>query len=382
MLAKIVGGPPGVKGISLFAVPRYRAGKSNDVTLLGLNHKMGWRGTANTVLSFGDNGDCIGEVLGEPNRGLAQMFHMMNEARIVIGMCAAAMGAAAYQVSLDYARNRPQGRSPEDKNPASPQVMIIEHADVRRLLLEQKAYAEGAIALGLYCANLVDQQKWSVDEVARSRAGLLLDILTPIMKAWSADWALRANENAIQVLGSYGYTRDFPVEQYYRDNRLNPIHEGTNGINAIDLLGRKAIMEDGAALNHLVDALCVDIAGAQKIAALLEYANQLEEAVVAVKETTAYLVASRAALGQAKFLANATLYLGVMGHIVIAWMWLRAAKAAVALQGNQEWEASFLEGKLQACAFFFKWELPKTKHQLQLLRSVDDTCLNMKPDWF
>lgn len=382
VLAKIVGGPRGVKGISLFAVPRYRDGKSNDVTLLGLNHKMGWRGTANTVLSFGDNGACVGELVGEANHGLAQMFHMMNEARIVIGMCAAAMGAASYQVSLDYARNRPQGRLPEDKNPASAQVMIIEHADVRRLLLEQKAYAEGAIALGLYCANLVDHQKWSADADARKRAGLLLDILTPIMKAWSADWTLRANENAIQVLGGYGYTRDFPVEQYYRDNRLNPIHEGTNAINAIDLLGRKAIMENGAALTHLIDAIRADVVAAKKIEQVSQYAAQLEEAVTAAKEATAQLVAARESLGQTKFLANATLYLGVMGHIVIAWMWLRAAKATIVLQGSREWEAAFLEGKLRTCAFFFKWELPKIKHQLQLLRDVDDTCLTMKPDWF
>lgn len=387
VLAKIVGAPPGVKGISLFAVPRYRLtndggiGDGNDVTLLGLNHKMGWRGTTNTVLSFGDNGGCIGELVGEANRGLAQMFHMMNEARIVIGMCAAAMGSAAYQFSLDYARSRPQGRLPDDKDPASPQVMIIEHADVRRLLLEQKVYAEGAIALGLYCAHLVDQQKWAPDDRERRKAGLLLDILTPVMKAWSSDWALRANENAIQVLGGYGYTRDFPVEQYYRDNRLNPIHEGTNAINAIDLLGRKAIMENGAALDHLIDAIRADIAVARKIDRLAAFGGELDAVLSDAKSTTDALIAARNAVGQRKFLANATLYLNVMGHIVVAWMWLRTATAA-AVVTSQAWDKNMLDGNLHACTFFFKWELPKIKHQVRLLDAVDGTCLDMKPDWF
>ncbi|MBI4191853.1 MAG: acyl-CoA dehydrogenase [Betaproteobacteria bacterium] len=389
VLARTDGAPPGVKGISLFLVTRRRLrpdggpGELNDVVLGGLNHKMGYRGTINTALNFGERGDCIGELVGEPHRGLAYMFHMMNEARIVVGMSAAALGLAGFRVSLDYARQRPQGRLPQAKDPSAPPVMIIKHADVRRLLLEQKAYAEGALALGLYCARLLDEQKTVEETSARERAGALLDVLTPIMKAWSSEWCLRANSNAIQVLGGYGYTRDFPVEQYYRDNRLNPIHEGTNGIQAIDLLGRKASMNDGQAVRTVATTMRVDIEAANALSAVAAHAAQLDRALALLQDTTATVAAARARLGDALPLSNATSYLDLFGHVVIAWMWLRQATAAATrIQNGAPGLRDFYLGKLHTARFFFRHELPRVEHCAKLVAGLDDTCLTMQDTWF
>ncbi len=248
VLAKIPGPDgklvPGTKGISLFIVPKKLVdaggcltGERNDVALAGLNHKCGWRGTTNTLLNFGEGkfrpagqAGAIGYLVGRPGDGLRCMFHMMNEARIGVGMAATMLGMAGYEASLEYARQRPQGRAigPAGKDPSQPQIPIIEHADVKRMLLAQKTYAEGALALELYCARLVDEQHTG-DEAAARDAALLLEVLTPIAKSWPSEWCLEGNSLAIQVLGGYGYTRDFPVEQYWRDNRLNMIHEGTHG---------------------------------------------------------------------------------------------------------------------------------------------------------
>jgi len=266
VLAKIPGADgktvPGVKGISLFIVPKklvdaagQLTGVRNDVALAGLNHKLGWRGTTNTLLNFGEgkypvNGQAgaVGYLVGKPGEGLRCMFHMMNEARIGVGMAATMLGMAGYQASLEYAKNRPQGRAmgPAGKDAAAPQIRIIEHADVKRMLLAQKSYCEGALALELYCARLVDEQHTGAPAAADD-ARLLLEVLTPIAKSWPSEWCLEANSLAIQVHGGYGYTRDFPVEQYWRDNRLNMIHEGTHGIQAMDLLGRKVLMEGARA---------------------------------------------------------------------------------------------------------------------------------------
>lgn len=389
VLARSEGAPAGVKGISLFVVPRRRiaadggAGGSNGVSLAGLNHKMGYRGTVNTALNFGESAECIGELVGEPNCGLAHMFHMMNEARVVVGMSAAALGLAGYRVSLDYARQRPQGRTVHSKDPASPQAMIIEHSDVRRLLIEQKVYAEGALALGLYCARLVDEQKSAEQESEAQRAGLLLDILTPIMKAWSSDWCLRANSNAIQVLGGAGYTRDFPVEQIYRDNRLNPIHEGTNGIQAIDLLGRKAWMDGGIRLRLLIAAIREDAmanAGREEVKV---YADRLLRAVGLAEKVTKALLAGGNARSNSATLGNASLYLDLLGHVVIGWMWLRqAACSAVRLHASGAEVGNFYRGKLHAAGFFFRRELPAIEHKASLLMAMDDSCESMRNEWF
>ncbi|MCC7410195.1 MAG: acyl-CoA dehydrogenase [Gammaproteobacteria bacterium] len=383
VLARIPGAPAGVKGISLFLVPKYLPGVNgapgvrNDVALAGLNHKMGYRATVNTLLNFGEQGRCIGYLVGEPQRGLEYMFQMMNEARIGVGLGATMCGYAGYLSALEYARGRPQGRLPENKDPTAPQVLIIEHADVRRLLLAQKAAVEGALALVLYCAHLVDRRRTAADAAERERLGLLLDILTPIAKSWPSEFCLEANKHAIQVLGGYGYTRDYPVERLYRDNRLNAIHEGTHGIQGIDLLGRKVTMRGGAALHLLLSEIEATLAEGRGHAALDEHVASLAGACARVREVTAALslLPGEGRLGL--MLANATVYLDMLGHVVIAWTWLRqalVAERALAAAGEQH---DFYIGKQRACRYFFRYELPRVQPWLDLLARFDDTCLTM-----
>lgn len=389
VLARIKGAPPGVKGLSLFIVPRRRVpaggeiGADNNVSVVGLNHKMGYRGTTNTVLAFGGTGDCIGELIGEPGHGLAYMFHMMNEARIVVALSATMLGYAGFRYSLAYARSRPQGRAAGSRSPVDAPVPIIRHADVRRMLLAQKVYVEGGLALGLYGALLVDRQKHDPSAEVRGASALLLEFLTPILKAWSSDRALAANDLAIQVLGGYGYTRDYPVEQYWRDNRLNPIHEGTNGIQAIDLLGRKVVMSDGHALALFLDMARATAADAARDDALAAYADTLSSALDRVRDVTAGLVAARERVGAERVQSNASAYLELVAHVVFAWMWLWQAVAAsrrlVAATGE---EAAFCRGKLQACRYVFRWELPKTAALGVLLDELDPTCVEMDESWF
>jgi len=350
---------------------------------------MGYRGITNTLLNFGEGkftpgakAGAVGFLVGEPNRGLACMFHMMNEARIGVGMGAVMLGYTGYLHALDYARSRPQGRLPAAKDPSTPQVPIIEHADVRRMLLAQKAYVEGGLALCMYCARLLDEQKTGESEAARREAGLLLDLLTPITKSWPAQWCLEANSLAIQVHGGYGYTRDYNVEQFYRDNRLNPIHEGTQGIQAMDLLGRKVGMEAGRALQLLADKMKETAAAARETdsSSLHQCAHALDAAMAEAGSTTRQLLSGR---DLNLVLANATLYLEMLGHLVIAWIWLRQAVTAQrALATAGEADADFYRGKLQACQYFFRYELPKTAAQRELLRRLDPTCLEMRDAWF
>ncbi|MDO3401191.1 acyl-CoA dehydrogenase [Mycolicibacterium neoaurum] len=359
VLAKIPGGPAGTKGISLFIVPKYivdadgTVGARNAVAISGLNHKMGQRGITNTVLNFDG---AVGYLVGEPHRGLAYMFHMMNEARLGVGMGAVALGYTGYLKSLDYARERPQGRLVKD--PATPQVPIIAHADVKRMLLAQKSYVEGALGLALYCAKLTDLGERE-----------LLDILTPIAKSWPSQWCLEANSLAIQVLGGYGYTREYDVEQHYRDNRLNPIHEGTHGIQSLDLLGRKVAQNGGAAMTALANRIADTVARAGDD----PMAAQLAAAWQRLVEVTATMFAGD---DPAVTMANSAVYLEAFGHIVIAWVWLEQHLAAFAKDGD------FYEGKRQAARFFFRYELPKVYPQLDLLASLDRTTLDMQSSWF
>jgi len=381
---------PGVKGISLFIVPKKLVnadgsiGERNDVVLAGLNHKMGYRGTTNCLLNFGEGkfkpqgkAGAIGYLVGEVHKGLANMFHMMNEARIGVGLGAVTLGYTGYLHALDYARNRPQGRHPQAKDPAQPQIPIVQHTDVKRMLLAQKAYVEGGLALTLYCARLVDEERSPEDAAASARASLLLDILTPIAKSWPSQWCLEANNLAIQVHGGYGYTREYNVEQFYRDNRLNPIHEGTHGIQGLDLLGRKVSMRDGAAFKALTVEMQKTIDAARQQPATADYAAALAAALARVDEVTRTLYGAG---DMNKTLANASLYLEAFGHMVVAWIWLQQALLAVAAEGGAD--ADFYRGKLQACRYFFHWELPKIGQQLDLLASIDTTTLDMQDAWF
>jgi alkylation response protein AidB-like acyl-CoA dehydrogenase len=382
VLAKIPGGPPGTKGISLFIVPKYLVnadgsmGERNDVVLAGLNHKMGQRGITNTVLSFGDGTyspggtpGAVGYLVGERHRGLAYMFTMMNEARLGVGL-----GYTGYLKSVQYARERPQGRPLTAKDPSAPQVPIIEHADVKRMLLAQKAYVEGGMALLLYCAKLVDVQQSAESDDERDHATLLLDMLTPVGKSWPSQWCLEANSLAIQVHGGYGYTREYDVEQHYRDNRLNPIHEGTHGIQSLDLLGRKVTMRGGLGLAALGEAIGQTVAeAAARDGEPAEQGAQLDASWQRLITVTAAMFDSgdiEAAL------ANSVMYLEAFGHIVVAWIWLQQVVAAHGCKGD------FYDGKRQAARYFFRYELPKTAPQLDLLQSLDHTTLEMQDSWF
>ncbi|WP_034388709.1 acyl-CoA dehydrogenase [Deinococcus sp. YIM 77859] len=388
VLARIKGAPAGVKGISLFIVPRYRVhedgslGEPNNVVLAGLNHKMGYRGTTNTLLNFGEGGETIGELIGEPGRGLSYMFHMMNSARIGVGMGAVMLGYAGYLASLEYARERRQGRHAGNKDPHSEPVRIIEHADVRRLLLRQKSIVEGGLALGLYAAHLEDEIETG-PEADREDNALLLDLLTPIVKSWPSRYSQEALSDAIQVMGGAGYTRDYPVEMYYRDNRLNPIHEGTEGIQGNDLLGRKVTQAGGRALLVLLARIRADLKAAEELEGLTEIRSALQTAVTQSGAALQALLARAPELGPDLFLANANSALEMLGHTVIGWMWLRqAAAAARRLPAARGGDADFYRGKLQAARFFARYELPKVQFHADLLASADRTTFDMQDAWF
>ncbi|RMQ40314.1 Acyl-CoA dehydrogenase [Pseudomonas amygdali pv. mori] len=389
VLAKLPDAPGGVKGISLFIVPKFLVnddgslGKRNDVLLAGLFHKMGWKGTTSTALNFGDNGECVGYLVGKPHHGLSYMFQMMNEARIGVGLGAVMLGYSGYLYSLDYARDRPQGRLPDSKSPESTPVPIIQHADVRRMLLTQKAYVEGAFDLCLYASRLFDDTQTGETEDARKHAHELLDLLTPVVKSWPSEFCLKANELAIQVLGGHGYTREYPVEQYYRDNRLNPIHEGTHGIQSLDLLGRKLAQNGGTGLKQLLRLISDTCERAQGYDSLHELRQPLEQLVAHVQAVTLGLLTDLAQGRITSTLANSALYLKVFGHTIIGWRWLeQAIRAEEGLGKGDSADSDFYKGKLQAARYFLTWELPGCHHELSILENRDDTCLAMRDDWF
>jgi len=413
VLAKIPGPDgkliPGTRGISLFIVPKWLVnvesphpgprpggegekgrvtvtlGARNDVALAGLNHKLGWRGTTNTLLNFGEgkylvNGQAgaVGYLVGKPHEGLRCMFHMMNEARIGVGTAATMLGMAGYHASLDYAKNRPQGRpvGPGGKDVARPQIRIIEHADVKRMLLAQKAYCEGALALELYCARLVDEHH-TAEPQAADDARLLLEVLTPIAKSWPSEWCLEANSLAIQVHGGYGYTRDFPVEQYWRDNRLNMIHEGTHGIQAMDLLGRKVLMEEGRGLQQLGARIHATVEKAAQVPELATHAQALVKALQRVGSATRAAWAT----GQpGEALANAVPYMQGFGHTVLAWIWLDVALAALAVDSEKSTAATV--GRLAATRYFYHYELPKIDAWFRVAETRDLTCADLPEEAF
>ncbi len=454
---------PGTRGISLFIVPKFlvrlpppggegggegggvasldtnsdtlspnpsppgggevELGERNDVALAGLNHKCGWRGTTNTLLNFGEGkfkpggkAGAIGYLVGKPGGGLRCMFHMMNEARIGVGLAATMLGMAGYEASLDYAKQRAQGRPITTGGKAVEQkpIPIIEHADIKRMLLAQKAYCEGALALELYCARLVDETHTGEGE-ALADAKLLLEVLTPIAKSWPSEWCLEANSLAIQIHGGYGYTRDFPVEQYWRDNRLNMIHEGTHGIQALDLLGRKVVMDGGKGLTLLATRMNDTVMRAMHVTALADHAQALARALQRVD------VATKAAWSTGnptEALANATPYLQAFGHTVLAWIWLdvvlaASAQAGLPPPGGEGWgegggmsklvahtntlspspstpgggeprtrHDAFIEGKHAAMRYFFHYELPKIDAWLAPVSARDMTCANISIDSF
>ena len=388
VLARIEGAPAGVKGISLFICPKFllnddgSLGARNDVQLAGLFHKMGGRGQTSTALNFGENDGAVAYLVGEPHQGLKYMFHMMNEARVMVGTSGATLAMCGYQYSLEYARERPQGRKPSSKDPLSEPVMLIEHADIRRMLLAQKAYAEGSWSLCLFASQLVDDWKTHPEESGRQAAFELLDFLTPIVKTWPSEYGPKANDLAIQVLGGAGYTNDHPVELMYRDNRLNPIHEGTTGIQSLDLLGRKVPQNGMAGYQRCLEGISADLQKAEGIPALVAMCGALDLAVKDLQRTTTTLLSAMTGQDIDLVMANSVRYLELFGHVVVGWMWLRQGMTAAKALEKASDDDAFYKGKVQAMNYFARWELPQTAVWADLLCGLDDTTYAMQADWF
>lgn len=433
VLAKVVSDdgiiPPGVKGISLFIVPKYQINENNEtinklngVSLAGLNHKMGYRGTTNCFMSYGQGDEeCIGELLGKEGHGLQTMFLMMNEARIAIGYGAAAQGYAGYSRSLQYSKERKQGRSILSKDPTTSQIPIIQHSDVKRMLIIQKCYIEGSLSLCMFGSTLVDQIKdkngLNLTNEQVNTFEILLDTLTPIIKSWPSEWCLEANKWALQIHGGYGYTRDYDVEQIYRDNRLNMIHEGTNGIQSIDLLGRKVGIKNGSGYKILFQAiketidkstqtlqLFVDNSNNNnnsvekynnnvKLLNLNEFQQRINELerVLNLWKTTTETLLYKGLTGGSKgidlMLANSHEYLNATGHIVIAWRWLEMERSAIlCLEGKQthssfQPDTNFYLSKHLLSKYFFTHELIKVNSQLNLLTSFNDLNITIDENY-
>ena len=383
MLAKIPGAPAGVKGISLFVVPKKRVEPDgslvpNDVVPSGVYHKLGYRGCPIAQLSMGDKNDCRGYLVGEPHQGLKYMFQMMNEARIGVGMGAAAMATAAYYAALEYSRERHQGRKPGQKDPSSPQIPIIEHADVKRMMLFQKAVCEGSLSLLMQCSKYVDYQKVLEGE-EKAKYDLLLEILTPVAKTYPSEMGNLAISAGVQCLGGSGYCDDYPLEQYYRDCRIHPIHEGTTGIQGMDLLGRKVIMKNSQALIHYVGEVESTIAAAKAYNELEPFADRLKAALDRLQEVTRHLLSLAQSEGPEVFLSDATLYLELFGLVTISWQWLLqgiAVQKALS-EGVKKKDQDFYAGKMYALRYFYGYELTKMEGLARRLTDTDRVTVEM-----
>jgi len=388
MLARIDGAPAGPRGISLFVVPKMRLNEdgipvSNDITVSQIFHKMGYRGTPIAELSIGDKDDCRGHLLGEPHRGLAYMFQMMNEERIGVGLGAASIASAAYYAALHYCKQRPQGRRLTDKDPASPQIAIIEHADVKRMLLFQRAVVEGSFSLLMQCSQYEDMTRVALPE-EKSRYRLLLELLTPVAKTYASEMGILSTSQSIQCFGGYGYCQDFPVEQHFRDMRIHPIHEGTTGIQGMDLLGRKVVMENGKAFAFFLEEVQCAMHSARKFPALLSMVNQLDKAIQQLQDVTYQLVDIAHKKGPEIFLADATLYLEFFGIVTVAWQWLLQSVSVQKARAGElsTAEADFYQGKLFTARYYFAYELPKISGLVQRLTDGDPITVEMKSCYF
>lgn len=388
MLAKIAGAPPGVKGISLFVVPKKRLDQngeliSNDVVTSGVYHKLGYRGCPIAQLSLGDKNDCRGWLVGEPHNGLKYMFLMMNGARVGVGLGAASMATAAYYAALDYSKTRRQGRNVGQKDPTQPPIPIIEHADIKRMLLFQRAVIEGAFSLLMQCSKYLDLQHVASDD-EKEKYNLLLEILTPIAKSYPSEMGIHAISQGLQCLGGSGYCDDYPLEQYYRDARIHPIHEGTTGIQGMDLLGRKVVMHNGQAFMSFISEMQATISTAAEFSELKDPAKQLKEASVNLQEVTKHLLEVAQKKGAEHFLADATLYLELFGIVAIGWQWLLQGIAAqkALKNGAKKKDLNFYEGKMFALRYYFGYEIPKILGLAQRLKHADGLTVDMRTELF
>lgn len=382
MLARIDGAPAGTKGISLFVVPRERVGEDgnpvfNDVNTAGVFHKMGYHGAPIAHLMMGEANDCRGYLLGEEHKGLSYMFQMMNEARIGVGANATSIASAAYYNSLEYANVRAQGRKITEKDPAKPQTAIINHADVKRMLLFQKAVVEGSLSLVAQACIYYDN--WNTTEGEEKEANFLkLEILTPIVKSYPAEMSILTTSSALQIFGGYGYTKEFMAELFFRETRIHTIHEGATAIHGMDLLGRKVMMKDGKAVMLLMQEVMGDIEKAKAYDSMKGYAETLEKKLVNLQEITMHLMGVAQSQGPETYLSDATLYLELFSILTIGWQWLKQGITVEELRTNgaKQYSAEFTASKIYALQYFFEYEIPKTEGLLTRLKSKNHVTIN------
>ncbi|MFO0592335.1 MAG: acyl-CoA dehydrogenase [Polyangiaceae bacterium] len=385
-LARIEGAPAGTRGLSLLAIPRLRpAGdgwEDNDVHVAGMVHKIGWKALPSLILSFGERNDCRGWLVGEANRGLSHMFQMMNEARILVGLNAASTAAVAYQEALEYAQIRTQGRSVTERDPASKPVPIVAHADVRRMLLRQKAITEGALSLLLETSRAADLAEHAADAGERAGARLLVDLLTPVAKTFAAERGFESNALALQIHGGYGYSSEYPVEAWLRDQKLNSIHEGTSGIQAMDLLGRKVVAQGGAVFAGFQARVTGDIRSAREAGVPAGWCDSLERALAMIGSLTAELGMIGLSGDAERMLRNASDYMDAFSAMCVGWQWLKQATSATRLLDKGEGDRAFLEGKRAAAQYWFANEVSRVPGLVDCCRAADDSHVRMQVDWF
>lgn len=385
-LARIDGAPAGIKGVSLFAIPKRRiengALVSNDVTVAGMIHKIGWRGLPSLALEYGDRGECVGHLVGQPHRGISYMFQMMNEARLMVGVNGVATASVAYHEALAYARTRPQGRPASAKDPASPQIPIVGHADVRRMLLRQKAIVEAGLALVVTTARFADLSEHAQDAREKERSQLLLDLLTPIAKSFPAEFGFESNVLSIQVHGGYGYSSEYLPEAWMRDQKLNSLHEGTTGIQSMDLLGRKVVARGGEPLRLLREEIDAVVARAEKAGVDASFGARLTAAFDEVAQLTMQLGALGVSGDVEGMLRHSVDYLTLFSILVTSWLWLaQAAAAKEGLARDVATDADFYEGKLVAAQYWFATELPRIAHLANLCRTGEDSYARARDEW-
>jgi alkylation response protein AidB-like acyl-CoA dehydrogenase len=387
-LARIDGAPAGIKGVSLFCVPSRRFADDgatlvdNDVRVSGLVHKIGWRGLPSCILSYGERGDCRGWLVGQEHRGIGYMFQMMNEARIMVGMNGVATASAAYLESLDYARTRTQGRPPANRRAESQQIPIIEHADVRRMLLRQKAIVEGGLALLATTSLHADLAAHAVEEETRRRSALLVDLLTPIAKSFPAEWGFESNTLALQIHGGYGYSSEYAVEGWLRDQKLNSLHEGTTGIQSLDLLGRKVVADGGRALGIFADEVGAAIGRARVAGFDVELCDRMTSSIGVVGATTQTLAARGLSGDFDGMLLHSADFLAMFSIVAVAWQWILQAAVATEALAADSIPRDFYEGKLAACRYWLSTELPRADVHAALCTAAESSYAKMRADWF
>ncbi len=390
VLARIEGAPAGTKGISLFLVPKYRVnpdgslGEFNDVVCAGIEEKMGIHGNATCTLVLGGKGNCIGTLLGEENKGMRAMFLMMNEARLLVGMQGFSCATSSYINAVNYAKQRIQGRHLLNMlAKEAPSVPIIQHPDVRRMLLTMKAYVEGMRSLLYYVAWCEDKKNTTDDAAEKEKLQGIIDVLIPVAKGYVTDRAFDVCNLGMQVYGGYGYIREYPQENLVRDCRITMIYEGTNGIQAMDLLGRKLGMNKGKPIMDLMGEIIKVIGEAKAVEALKPLAENVEKALNKLGEVAMHMGKNAMSEKVLHTFAFAYPFMEVCGDVVMAWMLLwRAVIASKALQNGKSKDAAFYNGLIKSAQYFANTVLPVSRGKMNSILTLDTAFMDIEESSF